>query len=146
MLRIWVSSAGAPVPVTSALGIKMNMSRIPPLLLMLLSSSPPANASDSNWINESAQATLSISKQSDNISFGYVNEGTYRCEISGIAKPTKSGGKNVYIFKNQPEYWQGKGAEGNGFPEINGDCTVSFNFSDSSVAIVTGKQIGRAHV
>lgn len=116
----------------------MNASRIPPLFLMILPICPPANASDSNWINESAQATLSISKQSDRILFSYVNEGTYRCQISGIAKPVDPSRKNIYIFKNQPEYWQGKGSEENGFPEENGDCTVNFSFSDSSVIIKSG--------
>lgn len=105
------------------------------LLALLCSVCNAADIEDSFWGNEEAKASLIIISDRNQFLFRYVNEGKYRCEIPGIARSIKDAGSNIYIFKNNREHWRWEHYEGNGFPDINGDCSVEFYFAGKSVTI-----------
>lgn len=101
---------------------------------------PPAHSDEvisGYWQSKSGLAHFSAHRVERGFSFTYVTDGAYRCEVPGIAEPVEK--PNVFIFKNQPRYWlHPNGYEGYGFPEVNGDCSLTFIFDSSRLTVTDG--------
>jgi uncharacterized protein YecT (DUF1311 family) len=103
-------------------------------LVLFLQPAHSDEAISGYWQSKSGLAHFNAHRIERGFSFTYVTDGAYRCEVPGVAEPAEK--PNVFVFKNQPQYWlHANGYEGYGFPETNGDCSLTFAFDSSQVTV-----------
>lgn len=77
---------------------------------------------------------IAVEKDGDLV-FHYFTEGSYRCEVPGIAKRLPGSNGSGYVFKNSKEYWLHQSYEGYSSSEPISSCSIEFAFEGESVQI-----------